>query len=102
MYAIIRRYKTSDAKQVARKAKEGFLPAITGAQGFLEYFIVDEGDGYQFSISLFEDMESAELSNKLAADWVREHRNHLPEPPEICSGEVLLRKVRGEPAESAA
>jgi hypothetical protein len=92
MYAIIRRYRTHSASEVARKVEKEFLPLISAARGFLSYYVVDEGKGIQSSISIFEDRESAELSNLMAAVWVREHPTSLPEPPEISSGEVLVFK----------
>ncbi len=92
MYAIIRRYKTSSSKEVTSRIKKEFVPVISTATGFLAYYVVDEGYGSQLSISIFEDQEAAELSNKSAADWVREHPTLLPEPPDIISGEVTVHK----------
>ena len=90
MYAIIRRYQTRSVEEVAGRIEKDFLPVISSAPGFIAYYIVDEGAGMQAAISIFEDQDSAEYSNKLAAVWVREHPTYLPEPPEITAGEVLL------------
>jgi len=92
MYAIIRRYKTQSVKAVSSKVQQEFVPVISKATGFLAYYVVDEGFGSQLSISIFEDRAAAELSNKLAADWVRQHPTLLPDPPEIFSGEVTVHK----------
>ncbi len=92
MYMIVRRYKTRSVKDVASRIEKEFVPIISKANGFLAYYVVDEGFGSQFSVSLFEDLASAELANKFAADWVREHPTLLPEPPEIFSGEVIVHK----------
>ena len=90
MFAIIRRYQSRSEAEVSEKVRHEFLPIISKATGFLEYFVVNEGFGSQFSISIFEDRDAAELSNKLAADWVRQHPTLLPEPPAIFSGEVTV------------
>ncbi len=90
MYAILRRYNTDSVAEVARRIKNEFVPVISKASGFLAYYVIDEGAGAQTSISIFEDETSAALSNKLAADWVREHPSLLPDPPEISAGEVVV------------
>lgn len=92
MYAIVRRYTTRHGKTVSSKISDEFVPVISKATGFLAYYVVDEGFGHQFSISIFEDREAAEISNRLAADWVRQHPALLPEAPEIFSGEVTVHK----------
>ncbi len=92
MYAILRRYNTDSVAEVARRIKNEFVPVISKASGFLAYYVIDEGAGAQTSISIFEDETSAALSNKLAADWVREHPTLLPDPPEISAGEVVVHQ----------
>ena len=94
MYAILRRYRTDSVAKVARLIKKEFVPVISKANGFLAYYVIDEGAGGQTSISIFEDETSAALSNRLAADWVREHPSLLPQPPEISAGEVVVHKRR--------
>lgn len=92
MYAIVRRYRTHSAEAVTSKVRDEFVPEISKASGFLAYYVVDEGFGSQFSISIFETREAAELTNKLAADWARLHPHLLPEAPEIFSGDVRIHK----------
>jgi len=99
MYTIIRRYRTTSGKDVSAKVGKEFMPKISKATGFLAYYVVYEGFGHLFSVSIFEDREAAEISNKMAADWVREHPTLLPDPPEIFSGEVVEHKR--PPRESA-
>ncbi|MBI4083456.1 MAG: hypothetical protein HY423_12690 [Candidatus Lambdaproteobacteria bacterium] len=90
MFAIIRRYRTTSTEEVVSKIEAEFLPIIRNAPGLVAYYVVDEGQNVQSSISIFEDQEFAEYSNKLAAAWVRQHPYVLPETPDIASGEVLL------------
>ena len=97
MYAVIRRYKTSSIHEVVKRIRKEFLSVITHAPGFVAYYVIDESDGVQSSISLFETQAHAEYSNKLAARWVNEHAVFLLGSPEITSGEVVIH-VMGEPA----
>jgi hypothetical protein len=90
MFAIIRRYRTTSTSQIVSKIESEFLPIIRNTPGLIAYYVVDEGPNVQSSISIFESHESAEYSNRVAAAWVRQHPNVLPEPPEISSGEVKL------------
>ena len=99
MYMIVRRYKTQSVKKVASRISKEFVPLISKAEGFLAYYVVDEGFGSQFSISVFENRTAAEYSNKLAADWVREHPTLLPDSPEIFSGNVINHKRLGREGE---
>ena len=47
------------------------------------------------SITIFEDEEGAEQSNRKAAGWVKENLAELvTRPPEITAGQVLLSKTR--------
>ena len=94
MYAVLRRYRTDSVAEVARRIEKEFVPVISKASGFLAYYVIDEGAGTQTSISIFKDNASAAFSNKLAAEWVREHPSFLPEPPEISAGEVLVHKLQ--------
>lgn len=101
MYAIIRRYRTSSIDEVIQRIKKDFLSVITSAPGFVAYFVVDESDGVQTSISIFESREYAEYSNKLASHWVKEHADFLLNTPEITSGNVLLHEMAsGSPSQS--
>ena len=97
MYAIIRRYQTEHARAIIRKLQNELVPLLHAAPGFVAYYVVDEGNGVHSSISIFEDPESAEYSNKLAAHWVREHPMFIEEPPDIASGDVLLCTTAEDP-----
>ena len=106
MYAMIRRYHTSSIEEVVQRIKKDFLEVLTSAPGFVAYYVVDESDGVQTSISIFESREHAEYSNKLAAYWVKEHADFLLDSPEITSGQVLIHELgakgtlkMGEPTE---
>jgi hypothetical protein len=74
MFTTIRQYRCdpADADEICRRADEGFADEIAKLEGFDGYEIVDCGDGTLFTITVFEDRESAERSNELAAAFVRD------------------------------
>src|ERR671917_2081813 len=92
MYVAIRQYgllTNEPVEKVWQGVREGFIPIIKNAPGFLAYYALDSGDGTLTSISIFEHRAGAERSNKLAEDWVgRNLSSALPTSPEIIVGEV--------------
>jgi hypothetical protein len=92
MYVAIRQYgllTNEPVENVFQGVREGFIPTIRNAPGFLAYYALDSGGGTLTSISIFEDRAGAERSNKLAEDWVgRTLSSALPTSPEIIVGEV--------------
>ncbi|MGC9967989.1 MAG: hypothetical protein ABSE08_21630 [Syntrophobacteraceae bacterium] len=94
MYALVRRYEgVTNAKEVARKVNEGFVPLISQHPGFVTYYVVDPGGGVMSAISVFLNKADAEESNKRTADWVRQNiASLLPNPPQITAGEVVVHK----------
>lgn len=90
MYASIRRYKTQSGEQVTRLVKEGFVPLIKKAPGFVAYYAIDTGQGEWISISLFDSQAEAEQSNWLAGDWTgKSGVGGLTGKPEITAGSVV-------------
>ena len=90
-YAAVRRYEgVTDPAEAGRRVAEGFLPIISGIDGFVAYYFVDAGDHVMVSTSVFEDKAGAEASTEEAADWVAENLAELlPNPPEVTEGEVV-------------
>ena len=90
MYASIRQYQVAGSvDEVIRGINEGFLPLIKDAQGFHAYYALDAGVGRLATVSVFEDLASAEESARMAADWIgRNMASLLPNPPEVVQGEV--------------
>ncbi len=91
MYSSVRRYEGAiDTEEIGRRVNEGFLPIITGIDGFVAYYVVDGGDGVIVSFNVYRDRAGAEASNAAAADWVRENLLPLlPNPPQITEGDVV-------------
>ena len=94
-YLTVRRYDgVTDSKEAARRIQEEFIPLISKVPGFISYYWVDEGDGVMVSVSVFATREAEEQSNRLAADFVKQHQNIarlLPKPPQITAGQVVAR-----------
>jgi quinol monooxygenase YgiN len=92
MYVAIRRYEVdpSSAEEITRHVREGFLPLVSQAPGFIAYYWLDAGNGVMASVNVFEDQAGADESVRLAADYVREHLASLiTNPPQITAGEVV-------------
>lgn len=92
-YLTVRRYDgVPDSKEAARRVQEGFIPLISKIPGFISYYWVDEADGVMVSVSVFETREAEEQSNRLAADFVKQHiAPLLPHAPQITAGQVVAR-----------
>ena len=95
-YLTVRRYAgVTDSKEAARRVEEGFIPLISKIPGFISYYWVDEGDGVMVSVSVFASREAEEESNRLAADFVKQHiAPLLPKPPQITAGQVVARAAK--------
>jgi hypothetical protein len=92
MYVSVRRYVTDprSVNEVMRRTREEFVPIISKAPRFLNYHVLDAGNGVLASISMFENKAGAEESNRLAANWVRTLGSLLPNPPQITAGDVVV------------
>ena len=95
-YLTVRRYDgVPDSKEAARQVQEGFIPLLSKIPGFISYYWVDEGDRVMVSVSVFETREAEEQSNRLAADFVKQHiAPLLPNPPQITAGQVVARAAK--------
>ena len=97
MHAAIRRYaNVADTDEVVRQIKEGFLDEIRGVRGFVNYSVIDAGDGTLVTISTFEDRLGAEESSSRAADWIQQQNlgSLIAYPPQITEGEVVVHEGR--------
>ena len=75
--------------------KEEFIPLISKLPGFISYYWVDEGDNVMVSVSVYENREAEEESNRIAAKFVKEHiAPLLPHAPQITAGQVVARAAR--------
>ena len=74
MYAAVRQYKSKPgvADQLAERIKEA-VPIISGVSGFMGYYVVYAPDDTVTAISIFNKVEEAEESNRLALAWAEEN-----------------------------
>ena len=96
MFISIRKYKTSDSAEVARRVNEQFLERVSKVPGFRGYYLVDIGDSNLASINLFDTLEGMQESNKLGPAWAKEAAAELLGPAEIHAGEVVAQLAKKE------
>ncbi len=97
MHATIRRYEGVDrnrTEELTRKASESLTPQLSKLPGFVGYYLIEAGNGVFSSVGLFENVEQADESTRVAASWVRDEKleTALPNPPMITSGKVIAHK----------
>ncbi len=92
VFASVRVYDgidPADLAELERVTIEGFVPIISGSEGFIAYYVVHPVDGTLAAINVFETREQALASNALARDFVVEYLAPLlPNPPRIVEGLV--------------
>jgi hypothetical protein len=95
MYAAIRRYHTDPdtLDEVVRQVNDGFVPLISEMSGFVAYFALNAGQGEFGTVSVFEDQDSAEESNRVAEEWVQQNLSSLLPRPQFAAGEVVAYKA---------
>ena len=96
MIAAIRYYRTAtdSVDEVVHKVKEGFVPVIRDMPGFVAYFVLTPRRDEIVAVSIFEDRESAEESNKKAEEWVRRNVSELLPSPEFADGKVVVYEAK--------
>jgi hypothetical protein len=98
-YLVTRRYRLKpDAsyEELTRRVNEGFVPIISEVPGFIEYLLVEPGDGTHLAVSIFTDQSGAEESTRRASGWAEEAVGELVELPafEVVGGPVRLDAKR--------
>ena len=82
-------------EELAGVVESGFLPIIRQVPGFLEYFLVETGEGV-LSISVFTEQAGMEESTLRAADWVQQNlAGFFTGPPAVRTGSVWLHDAGG-------
>ena len=95
MFAAIRYYQAEPPSidEVVRRVQQDFVPVIRDVAGFVSYFVlVPSGREEEIvSVSVFEDQQSAEESNRKATEWVAQNLSALLRPnPEFAEGRVVV------------
>jgi quinol monooxygenase YgiN len=92
MFAVIRHYHfdPKDGAEIDRKVREGFVPLIRKAKGFIRYYWLDTGKGEGASFGVFRDKAGADESVHLAADFMRDQMSQLmTSKPDVIEGLVV-------------
>jgi hypothetical protein len=99
MYCSLRQYRADAAKidEMMHIADEQFADTLSELPGFVDYHVLDCGDGEVFAWTLFQDREGAERANDLAAEFVRDELGAF----EITrtgawTGEVKVSRTRSD------
>jgi hypothetical protein len=91
-FAVIRHYHfdPKNGAEIDKQVREGFVPLIRKAKGFIRYYWLDTGAGEGASFGLFRDKAGADESVRLAADFVQKHLSKLvTSKPEVIEGPVV-------------
>ena len=91
-FAVIRHYHfdPKNGAEIDKQVREGFVPLIRKAKGFIRYYWLDTGNGEGASFGLFRDKAGADESVRLAADFVQKHLSKLvTSKPEVIEGPVV-------------
>ena len=91
MFAVIRHYHfdKKDSGEIDRLVREGFVPLIRKAKGFVRYYWLDTGNGEGASFGVFKDKDGADESVALAAEFVRTQLAQLlRQRPEVIEGSI--------------
>jgi len=91
MYAVIRAYSgNSDLADALVEHADEVRQVIGGIAGFKAYYVLRLAEGTS-TVSVFENQEGAEESNRAAASWLSENLPDLNvKAPYVTAGDVLL------------
>jgi len=96
MYAAIRQGKARAgmAEELASRVKEGVIPLVSDVPGFMGYYVVYAPDDTVTAISLFNNVEAAEESNRRALAWIEENLAPLlAGPVTAIAGPVIVHTL---------
>jgi hypothetical protein len=96
VYASVRHYAmgAGSIDSLMHRVDQEFAPAISQEPGFVGYLALDTGNATVETISIFHDKASADESNQLAADYVRQNLGEFElTRTAVSGGEVLVSRV---------
>jgi hypothetical protein len=86
----------STYNDLVRSVREGFVPLVSKAPGYVSYSFFKSGEDTLVTISTFQDRNGADESNKLAATFIRDKLSNFGlSAPEILSGETSVHHISG-------
>ena len=100
MFASIRRYRLESGSidDLLHLVDTDFAETVQEMDGFLEYQVVECGNGEIVTVTTFRDRRSAEASMEISADWIRDTlaAQFDLERFEAFVGEVVISRARQE------
>jgi hypothetical protein len=96
MYAGIRQGKArpGTAEELATKIKEGVIPLVSDVPGFMAYYVVYAPDDTVTAISVFDNVQAAEESNRRALAWIEQNLGPLlAGPVTAVAGPVIVHTL---------
>ena len=92
MHGSIRKYRSSDAAEVGRRANDpstGFPPVARQITGFQAWYLIDGGDGTLTTVTICDDESGVDQSVEKAREWVGDNAADLVEgSPDVTNGKV--------------
>ena len=105
MFASIRRYRlrAGSIDDLLQLVDTDFAESVQEMEGFVEYQVLECGNGELITITTFRDRQSAEASTEMAADWVRDTlaRRFDLDRLEAFVGEVAISRAAEQVLEPA-
>ena len=105
MFASIRRYRlrAGSIDDLLQLVDTDFAESVQEMEGFVEYQVLECGNGELITITTFRDRRSAEASAEMAADWVRDTlaRRFDLDRLEAFVGEVAISRAAEQVLEPA-
>jgi hypothetical protein len=96
MYAAIRQGKARSgmAEELASRIKDGVIPIVSDVPGFKAYYVVYAPDDTVTAISIFNNVEAAEESNRRALAWIEQNLGPLlTGPVSAVAGPVIVHTL---------
>jgi hypothetical protein len=92
-YGTLRRFtvKPEQVAIVATRVRQGLVPILRGAPGFVSFSGIDGGNGVIISLGTFQSRETADAAAALGMEWAREAWSDLPEPELVFHGKFAVR-----------
>jgi quinol monooxygenase YgiN len=95
MYVVIRRTKLNGSPEEAvRRTRDHIVPLLQGRPGFRGYcaFITEQDAAY--SVSVFDDKDTAMSAHQRVRQWIRANmRDLMPEEPNVVAGETVFDSI---------
>lgn len=96
-YTAIRKYSIipRGIEEVMRRIQVDFLPIISQAPDYLQYYALRVGNNEVITLSIFYSLEGAQESDPLALEWGEKNIAQFTQGvPEVTVGQVFAGAVR--------